>query len=323
MSDDLILFKMRRILCFGLAAVLSLQVPALKIASNLQWIEHTPQPYAIQNFYKGDTATMVSGGVASLSDKTVDLGANAETQGLKQYARNKNYRLIYVIVEATYRIVANKAGVRKLSDLKGKRIATAKGSSAEVFVHTFLASAGLGQDEYTTVGSGAVCMKAPCSENSLPGQLKSKKIDAFGLWETTVELAVQSLGEQNVIVFKNASIYREIYSLYSTTEKLQDPKTRKKIVSFVKALNQTLDIYNNDPEKVYPTVGRISGVDVPILRKVWADHKWGPGSLGNDLLDFLYREDQYLSKQDRRSAMSRAELARFIDPSVYEDAKKL
>ncbi len=57
---------------------------ALKIATSLQWIEHTPQPYAIKNFYKGDSpATLMSGGVMNLAsgaDKTIDLAANAETQ---------------------------------------------------------------------------------------------------------------------------------------------------------------------------------------------------------------------------------------------------
>lgn len=69
-------------------------VLGLKIATSLQWIEHTPQPYAIKNFYKGSsTASLSSGGVANLaSDTSFDLAANAETQGLKQYANHKNIR---------------------------------------------------------------------------------------------------------------------------------------------------------------------------------------------------------------------------------------
>lgn len=61
---------------------------ALRIASSLQWIEHTPQPYAIKNFYKGKTAAdLTSGGVANLGSdpKNFDLAANAETQGLSKY----------------------------------------------------------------------------------------------------------------------------------------------------------------------------------------------------------------------------------------------
>ncbi len=320
--------KTPRSLVFGLVAAVFLfaglpGVLGLKIACALQWIEHTPQAHAIRNFYKADTATLVSGGVASLSDKTVDLGANAETQGLKQYATRKNYRLIYIIVEATYRLVANKAaGITKLSDLKGKRVGTVRGSSAEVFVRQLLASAGLSTSDYTTVTSG-VCMKAPCGENTFPTQFRQRKIDAYGLWESTVQLGIQAVGEENVVIFKNPEIYREIYSLYSTTEKLSDPRMRAKIVQFVKALNQSNTIFHNEPERVYESVGQAVKVDVPVLKKVWEDHKWGPGDMGDGLLEFLVREDKYLAQADRRSVMSRAELAKFIDTSVYEEAMKL
>jgi hypothetical protein len=69
---------------------LLLQLPhasTLNIATSLLWIEYTPQPYAIANFYRCTTpAAVSSGGVFNLtSNKTFDL-ANAETQGLKVYA---------------------------------------------------------------------------------------------------------------------------------------------------------------------------------------------------------------------------------------------
>ena len=308
------------------ATLLHLQLPttilALKVACNSAWIEHTPFAYANRNVYKGsDAATLVSGGVASIG--TVELGGNAETQGLKQYATHKNYRLIYVVVEATYRLVANKAsGIKTLTDLKGKRIGTFASSSAEVFIHTLLGNAGLAQTDYTTT-SGQFCMKAPCASNTMPAQLKSRQLDAFGCWETAVELGVQAAGEENVVVFKNASLYREIYSLYATEENLKNAATRKKIVQYVKALNDTLDIFRNEPEKVYSWVAQTIKADTDVVKKVWPDHKWGPGSLGTDLLDFLVREEKYLSVKDRRKEMSRKELARFIDSSVYEEALKL
>lgn len=307
---------------FRLAALFSTQAQCLRIACSQMWIEHTPIPYAIKNFYKGDTATVINGGVATLSDRSVDLGANAETQGLKNYAQHKNYRLIGIIVDVTYRLVASKAaGIKTLADLKGKRVGAMAGTSSEVFVRQLLASAGLAQQDYTVVG-GDVCMRAPCGANTLPQLLKDRKIDAFGIWETAVQLGIDALGADNVVTFKNASIYHEAYSLYTTAEKLKDAATRAKIVQFVRALNQTYDVFRNQPDKVYSTVAQTVGVDVPVLQKVWDDHKWGPGSLGPDLLDYLQFEEQYLSKADRRQAFTRAELATFVDATVYEDAMK-
>lgn len=127
---------------------------ALKIGSSLAWIEHTPQPYAIKNFYKGSSAaSLTSGGVANLgSDKSFDLGANAETQGLKQYANHRNIRLIYIICEVPYRIVADRSkGIKKLEDLKGKKIGDVKGSSAQVFVDKMMRSVGVKESEYSNV----------------------------------------------------------------------------------------------------------------------------------------------------------------------------
>ncbi|AEO67173.1 uncharacterized protein THITE_2044737 [Thermothielavioides terrestris NRRL 8126] len=309
------------------------QAQSLRIACNQMWIEHTPIAYVIQNFYNtaggssgggagsdGDTATLVNGGVPNLSDKTVDLAANAETQGLISYARNRNLRLIGIVVEVGYRLVANRAaGVRALADLRGKRVGTMPGTSAEVFVHQLLASAGLAQADYRVV-SGGVCMRAPCGAGTLPQLLQGGQVDAFGIWETAVELGIEALGPANAVVFQNASVYREVYSLYSTADKLRDAGARKRIVQFVRALNQTYAVFANQPDKVYSTVAQMVSVNVPVLQKVWSVHKWGPGSLGPDLVDYLANEDQYLSKTEGRQAFSRADLETFVDASVYQEA---
>ncbi|KAF2244753.1 periplasmic binding protein-like II [Trematosphaeria pertusa] len=293
----------------------------LKIATSLQWIEHTPQPYAISKFYKGSsTASLTSGGVQNLgSDASFDLAANAETQGLKVYASKKNVRLIYIICEVAYRIVANKnSGITTLADLKGKRIGTMQGTSAGVFVSRMMASVGVSESQYTAV-SGNVCMKTPCGSNTFPVMLQNKQIDAFGIWEPAVELGAQALGA-NAVLFQNSSIYREVYSLYSTTDKLNDANKRKDIVAFVRALNQTLDVFKNSPDAngIYEYVAQRVGMDAAVVKAVWADHKWS-GTWGPDLIDFLVDEDKYLAGQDRRGVTSKAALETFLDDSVIAE----
>lgn len=295
---------------------------ALKIATSLQWIEHTPQPYAIKNFYKGaSTATLMSGGVANLArDRSVDLAANAETQGLKQYANNRNIRLIYIICEVPYRIVADKRrGINTLSDLRGKRVGSIPGTSAGYFVSKTLASVGLGTNDYRTV-SGNVCMRTPCGSNTFPQQLVNRQIDAFGVWEPAVELAAQQLGN-NAILFQNYTLYREVYSLYTTTDKLADPAKRRDIIEFVRALNKTLEVFK-DPEKkdptVYQTVAQAVGMDAAVVKAVWGDHIWS-GTWGPDLLPFIQEEDAWLARQDRRQAASANDLARFLDTSIINE----
>jgi ABC-type nitrate/sulfonate/bicarbonate transport system substrate-binding protein len=307
---------------------------ALKIACVQQWIEHTPLPHAATNFYTPENptdpaVTIVNGGVANLArDTTIDLAANAETQGLKNYVNHRNYRLIGIVVEATYRLVARKAsGISTLSDLRGKRVGTLPGTSAEVFVHQLLGTVGLepGRD-YQSVASGYSCMRAPCAAGSMPAELLAGKIDAFGVWETAVELGVQALlheeGGKGAVTFKNASVYREVYSLYSTEEKLRNPVVRGQIVRFLRALNQSYGVFKEGGQGVVDFVAQKVDVDEPVLRNVWEDHVWGPGSLGKDLVDYLEREDQYLAKKGNRKALTRAELEKFVDASVYEEAMR-
>jgi ABC-type nitrate/sulfonate/bicarbonate transport system substrate-binding protein len=292
---------------------------SLKIATSLSWVEHTQQPYAIAHFYNGSTpATLSSGGVANLaSDKSFDLAANAETQGLKVYASNRNIRLIYVICEVAYRIVADKRkGIKELKDLKGKKIGSFKGSSASVFVHNMLSSVGVEGSEYTVTG-GDVCMEAPCGDKTLPQMLVKGQLDAFGIWQPAVELGARALGD-NAITFQNASIYRKVYALYSTTDALNNLAKRKDIVEFVRALNRTLDVFANQPKEkgVYDFVAGKVGSDAGLVEAIWRDHKWS-GRWDGGLLEFLVEEDKYLAGEDKRAITPRKELAYFLDPSVF------
>lgn len=312
---------MHRLLeCFALCFILQ-PIFTLRIATSLAWIEHTPQPYAIKNFYNGSAATLTSGGASELASKPQDfeLAANAETQGLNQYAQHRNVRMIYVICEVAYRIIADKRkGIRQLSDLKGKTIATFAGSSASVFVHNMMSSVGVEDSQYSTP-SGSFCMKAPCASNTLPSELKAGTIDAFGTWEPAVELAAQALGS-NAIIFQNASVYREVYALYSTTDALNNPSKRRDIVAYVRALNKTLDIFANRPKEngIYNYVAKEVGMDATVAETVWSDHKWG-GTLDNGLIDFLVAEDKYLAGKDKRSVTLRKDLEKFLDRSVIAE----
>lgn len=308
-----------------LAGIVALFGPvlAIKIAAALQVLEHTPLPYAIKNFYKGQ-ASVVSGGVASLpSDKTVDLGANADYQGLIQYGTHKNIRMIYTIVDVPYRVVANKAaGINTLADLRGKRIGTMSGTSANYFITNLLNSGGVRDSEYTAV-SGNVCMKAPCGAGTLPAQIQAKTIDAFGIWEPSPELGGQVLGD-NAIFFQNATVFREIYSLFTTTDKLNDPTSRRAIVDFIRALDQAIDAFKNTPEKVYQFVAQTMGMDDATVQAVWPVHKWA-GTLGVDmdsnLIDYMVDEDVYVASQNKRQPMTRDVIAQFVDNSVIADVR--
>ncbi|TVY83870.1 hypothetical protein LSUE1_G001799 [Lachnellula suecica] len=307
----------------GLLACLSLfsrSASALKIASALTTIEYTPELVASQDYYKGGSVSITNGGVANIvSDTSIDLAANAETQALRQYSSHKNLRIIYTVAEVAYRLVANKKGVTTLKDLKGKKIGTIPSTSAAYFVEKYLASAGLQDSDYTVV-SGGQCLSSPCGAGTLPYMLAQGTVDAVGMWEPTVELAIEAAGTANVIIFSDKSIYREIFNLHSTADKLKDPTTRKSIVAFLRALDQAEVVFTNNASSVWPRVASAIGVNVSLLKAVWPIHTFN-GTIPSDLLSFLVAEDKWVASVDRRSAMTQADLANLIDTSVLAEAR--
>lgn len=307
-----------------LAGALSAILPttALRIASSLDWIEHTPQRYAIEHFYEGSSpASLVSGGVYTLArDDSFDLAANAETQGLKQLTGNRGIRLIYIICEAKYRIVADRTrDIETIEDLRGKRIGTIPGTSAGYFVDKLLGASGIKPNEYS-VETGDACMRAPCGEGSFPQKLKRGQIDAFGLWEAAPEISFQELGD-DAIAFQNASLYREIYSLYTTEKKLADPAIRADIVEFVRALEQVREIYNSPTEELYAEVAPWIDMDADVLEDAWDEHLWTGDwdDWAEEFVEYLVEEDAYLSREDNREPVPRSDIEAFLDTSVLDD----
>ncbi|KAK5634309.1 hypothetical protein RRF57_010023 [Xylaria bambusicola] len=290
---------------------------ALKVASSLEVLEWTPEIIAKEDYYNG-TVSIVNGGIPSLfSDPSVDIGANSETQLLRQYAAHKNLRTILTTVEVYYRIVASKKkGIEKLEDLKGKRIGAFPSTSSEYFVRTLLATVGLAPSDYTIVPGGA-CLKEPCGSSTFSAMLKRGAIDAIGMWEPSVQLGVEAIGT-DAIIFEQ-TIYREIYNLATTSEKLADPAKRKEIVAFVAALVKAENVFRTDPEKVVARAAAAVRTNATLFREVWPVHRWTARN-PLDLVDVMLEEDKYVARADGRAAMSREVLEPLVDRTLLADA---
>ncbi|KAK4666550.1 hypothetical protein QC763_301200 [Podospora pseudopauciseta] len=302
-----------------------LTVPAaavLTISAALNVIEYVPLLTTSEDYYNS-SAIFVNGGVAPLvRNSSIDLGANAETQALRNYANNTSLRIIWNIAEVPYRLVANRAaGISSLSDLKGKRVGTINGTSAGYFVEQLLKTVGLEYGDYQTI-AGNICHEAPCGNRTFPDMLARGEIDAFGIWEPTLQLGIDALPAGQTVVFQDRKVYREIYNLHSTKEKLANKKKRKEIVVFLKNLIKAQRVFEEEPEKVYARVSGAVNVSVPLLEKVWRVHDWS-GGIPEDLVDVLGEEEKYIARVDNRTASSREHVAKMVDGSVLVEALAL
>ncbi len=329
----------------ALVAVVAAAAPAaatLKIASALGVIEYTPELWAIRHASSsssGAVASITNGGVANIvTDTSIDLASNAETQALRQFASHRSLRIIYTVAEVAYRLVARSGSATTLAGLKGKRIGTVPGTSAAYFVERLLQEVGgLAPGDYTVVSGGTCTSRSGCAAatSSLPYMLAHGTIDAAGMWEPTMQLAIEALQAAGVAhtVFQNGSVYSELFNLHSTAEKLADARTRQAIVAYLRRLDSA--------EKTFAAAGRpdskdagsavfdlvassVSGLggNASLVRAVWPVHTWTGDLHAERILDVLAAEDAWVARVDRRAANSRATLATLIDASVLAEARK-
>ena len=88
-----------------------------------------------------------------------------------------------------------------------------------------LRSVGLQESDVTIVSAPATGMAAALAKG---------EADAISMWEPESQNAVAALGN-DAVIFQNNKIYREFYSVYSTTDVMNNPRRRGQLVDFVRA----------------------------------------------------------------------------------------
>lgn len=215
--------------------------------------------------------------------------------------------------------MADKRKISKVADLKGKKIGCMSATSSGYFVERMMDAAGVKKGEYSIV-NGNQCLNEPCGSGTFPAMLKGGQIDAVGFWEPTVELAARAIGSENAIFFQDFNVYREIFNLHTTSEKLSDPAKRKEIVEFLRALEKSLKLFQAGDEGVIARAAKAVKMEEELMKAVWPVHKW-TGTVPSDLEDVLAKEDGYVAGVDNRSPMSAETLKGMVDRSVLDEAR--
>lgn len=315
---------------FGLCMALSLvcvsaggqaqKLPPISVHGNIQTLEIAPVLLAVDRYYPGP-ATAKMGGIPNLygaaqipgygSPGIADVATHAETQALRYSLKNPDLRIILTVAEGNYRIVARRsAGIAKLADLKGKRIATISTTSSGYFLHRMLASVGLSDADVTIVAI------SPLSD--MPKALAEGRVDAISIWEPMSEDGAAAIGK-DAIAFSGKGVYRELFGLNTTAANLADPEKRRRIVAFVRGVIRASAALHADPKPAQALSVRYSGYTPAQVARAWP-HQGYPATLVPDLLDTMVEEESWLAAQDKRPARPRAELARLIDASILAEA---
>ena len=279
-------------------------------------VEVGPVHLTVERLYPAGTKVH-QGGIATLIQpgNKPDLGTNAETQVLRApVAQASDLRIILTVAEGLYRVVGRKsAGISSVADLKGKRIATSTLSSSGYFLHLMLAREGMSLAD--------VEVKEIMPYRAMVDALRKGEVDAISIWEPHSENALRALGDDG-IEFPGAGVYRELFNLNTTAMALADPAKRARIVEFVRALIDTTAVMNREPRRAQQLVASAGGYTEDEVAQSWKHHAF-TAAFPDDMLDVMVDQEIWIAALQKRPARPRAELAKFIDRSIYEEALAL
>jgi sulfonate transport system substrate-binding protein len=299
----------------------------IKVAG-ARWIELSPVLVAANDFYP-QKLEVPSGGVVSITSRAADLATNAETQLLRESVTNPDLRIIMTVSESFYRLVGRRsAGISKLADLKGKRVLLPRLTSAHYYLVAMLRSAGLNEEDVTVVSLPAPppaqagqAAATPPSKFRMAEALARGEADVMATFEPEPEVAVHLLGK-DAIVLQDRKVYREAFNLNARATDLADPEKRRAIVKFVRAVADASKALKKDPRPYLPHISSVIGFSTEQISWGWPETQF-PVRIIPDMLDVLEVEEAWLAKVSNRAPRTRAELEKFIDRSVVEEALRL
>lgn len=288
--------------------------PPLLVSGALTVVELAPVLLAVRDIYPDGTRIRMGGVPSLFGTPPADVATNAETQALRVSVKHPDVRIILTVAEGNYRIVARRsAGISKVADLKGKRVATQTLTSSGYFLSRMLATAGLSFDDIIVVQINPL--------QRMVTAIAGNEVDAVVIWEPHSENALRVLGA-DAIEFSGKGIYRELFNLNTTAGALADPVKRQRIVRLVRAIIDATRKIQRDPSEAQSLVAASGGYSLEEVQGSWKHHSF-VASFAEDMLDVLEQEEIWLAGMEGRTPRSRAVLSTLIDRSVYAEALAL
>ena len=284
----------------------------LRVAGNMTTIELSPLLVAADKIYAGEIS-VINGGIPAIMSGMVDVATNAETQLLRQSVDDPDLRVIFTVAESFYRIVARKsAGIRRIADLKGKRITTPRNTSAHYYLVKMLATVHLSETDVTLVNIN------PVTEMSTA--LKEGRVDAVAMWEPEAERAIAAVGS-DAIVIQDRRVYRELFNLNTSAKVLADSAKRRAIVALLRSLIASSAEIRQRPRQYWPLIASKLNYTPETIAKSWPDLRFA-GGLVPDLLDVMAEEEVWVAKERNRTRRTRSQLTVLIDQSLLDEAMR-
>lgn len=192
----------------------------------------------------------------------VDMASVAETPIVFKSIEQQDFSILTGLSfsDNFVKIVARKdKGILKPADLRGKSIATPRGTVFHFFSHLFLISNGLPATDVR------LSFKKP--EELISGLMRGE-FDAFSFREPSISEAKKILGDK-AVVFTQIGLNHQTFNLVALKGFIKDkPETIKRVL---RALVQAEEFSKKYPDKARKIISRYMGISETEMAVVWSD----------------------------------------------------
>lgn len=310
------------LLCISALAALTATIPAaappLKIAVNTTTIESFPVFAAAASMSANGEASKIevvpvpNGRVAmsQLVSGAADVATGSETQVLLNSVMQPGLRIIVTLAECRYRIIARRsAGIRRIANLRGKKVAVTVNTSSQYYLHRMLLNAHLDDAQVQMIN---------LEGQDMPAALEKRTVDAVSIWEPHAENSLRALGS-DVVVFEDPAAYTERFNLNTRADVLANPEKRSALIALVRTIARSSAELRKRPSDLIRSLSPRVGLQDKTVIAVWPQFRF-PGAISGKLRELLGEVEPWAAAMQKRSPRARNDLAILIDTSVVEHA---
>lgn len=211
----------------------------------------------IEEFGSGKTAL-----AAMLNEGNLDMVTVAQTPVVFNSFDRNDYAIIAAMVcsDNDVKILVRKdKGIKKPSDLKGRKVGLTEGSTGHFFLSLFLTYAGIHLSDVEIVDLEAT---------DLPGALADGEVDAISTWEPHILNAKSQLGKK-ALLLPSEGIFREDFYFVAKKDFIENnPEILK---SFLKAIEKGEEFIREKKEESIDIVSQRLKLDRKLVASIWDD----------------------------------------------------
>jgi NitT/TauT family transport system substrate-binding protein len=242
-----------------------------------------------------------------MADGAADVATAAELlMALASYQRS-DLAIIATLSASSQQIklVARRsAGVQQAEQLRGKRIATVGGTSAQYFLDSWLVFSGIDPAGVTTV---------PLLPEQLLGAMQARQVDAMAIWEPLASAAVAALGA-DALALPSPRVYTQHFVLAAQRRTIG--QREPELLKLLRALVRAQQAIARDPAAAKALLQARLGMSAEAADTALLEHDFRI-RLDQSLVSTMDGQSRWAASQGMVGAASRpANLLHSIEPAL-------